>query len=46
MIYPWLYSIGDNIGLFPVVYADRLRLATLLERVRPDQDRYILSQVQ
>ena len=27
IFFPWLYSIGDNIGLFPVVYGDRLRLA-------------------
>jgi hypothetical protein len=26
-ILPWLYSIGDTIGLFPIVYADRLAYA-------------------
>ena len=29
MVLPWLYSIGDNIGLFPVVYADRLKYGTI-----------------
>ena len=22
-VLPWLYSIGDNIGLFPIAFADR-----------------------
>jgi hypothetical protein len=26
-IQPWGYTIGDNIGLFPVAYADRLKYA-------------------
>ena len=29
VVLPWLYSIGDNIGLFPVVYADRLKYGTI-----------------
>ena len=45
IFFPWLYSIGDNIGLFPVVYGDRLRLAENRTASSPEQDLYILSEV-
>ena len=45
IFFPWLYSIGDNIGLFPVVYGDRLRLAEDRTAFSAEQDLYILSEV-
>ena len=45
IFFPWLYSIGDNIGLFPVVYGDRLRLAEDRTAFSAQQDLYILSEV-
>ena len=42
---PWLYSIGDNIGLFPVVFADRHQYATMPDKFDPAKDRYVLSEV-
>jgi len=44
MFLPWLYSIGDNIGLFPIVYADRLKYSTMPSLFSPEQDSYILSE--
>ena len=45
VFFPWLYSIGDNIGLFPVVYGDRLRLARDRSSFSAEQDLYLLSEV-
>jgi len=45
IFFPWLYSIGDNIGLFPIVYADRLKYATISSAYNPQEDFYILSEV-
>ena len=45
MFLPWLYSIGDNIGLFPIVFADRLRYSTMADLYQPEEDMYILSEV-
>ena len=45
MFLPWLYSIGDNIGLFPIVYGDRHSYATMSDLYSQEQDLYILSEV-
>ena len=38
-------SVGDNIGLFPVVYADRLRLSLQSSGFSAEEDEYLLSEV-
>jgi len=44
-VLPWLYSIGDNIGLFPIAFADRLERATLTDLWKAEEDRWIVQQV-
>ena len=43
ILWPWLLSIGDNIGLFPIVYGDRIRYGTTQNANIPD-DLYIMSE--
>ena len=45
IFFPWLYSIGDNIGLFPIAFGDRLRLSSSSSAFSAEDDRYILSEV-
>ena len=42
ILWPWLLSIGDNIGLFPIVYGDRIRYGT--QDYSNLQDLYIMSE--
>ena len=42
ILWPWLLSIGDNIGLFPIVYGDRIRYGT--QDYSKLQDLYIMSE--
>jgi len=44
-VLPWLYSIGDNIGLFPIAYADRLERASLTDLWNPEEDLWIVREV-
>ena len=45
VIWPWLLSIGDNIGLFPVVYGDRQRYSKKdLAMLTRNQDLYIMQE--
>ena len=41
ILWPWLLSIGDNIGLFPIVYGDRIRYGT---NANISDDLYIMSE--
>ena len=45
IFFPWLYSIGDNIGLYPIVYGDRLRLSSSSSAFSAEADKYLLSEV-
>ncbi|XP_023335354.1 uncharacterized protein LOC111706677 isoform X2 [Eurytemora carolleeae] len=45
VVLPWIYSIGDNIGLFPVVYVDRLKYGTLQGGHTVEEDVYVISEV-
>ena len=44
VIWPWLLSIGDNIGLFPIVFGDRLRYGTFNDSERISKDLYIMEE--
>ena len=44
VIWPWLLSIGDNIGLFPMVFGDRLRYGTYNDPERSSKDLYIMEE--
>ena len=39
-----LYSIGDNIGLFPIAYAERLEHAAVEDSWSREEDLYILAE--
>ena len=41
ILWPWLLSIGDNIGLFPIVYGDRIRYGT---NANISDDLYVMSE--
>jgi len=45
VILPWLYSIGDNIGLFPIVYADRNKYGSTPGGHSAEDDLYIVKEV-
>ena len=45
VLWPWLLSIGDNIGLFPIVYGDRMRYADENgDSFSPVDDLYIVEE--
>ena len=39
-----LYSVGDNIGLFPIAYAERLEHAAVEDSWSREEDLYILAE--
>ena len=39
-----LYSVGDNIGLFPIAYAERLEHAAVADSWSREEDLYILAE--
>lgn len=44
-LFPWLTSIGDVIGLFPIAYADRLLLAQDESSFSPNNDLFLIQEV-
>ena len=45
VIWPWLLSIGDNIGLFPIVFGDRQRYGTKdLTQETLESDLYVMQE--
>ena len=39
-----LYSVGDNIGLFPIAYAERLEHAAVADSWSREEDLYIIAE--
>ena len=45
IIWPWLLSIGDTIGLFPIVYGDRQRYAnSQMVKIHHHDDIYVMEE--